>query len=157
MERGVIKLGATKEELLSATEVNTLQLDSLSVNTSSLLYFKALVFCRTHHTHKRTKWSLLQIPPLLNTFHSLISTGKDACSVRAGKEDYKCRIFYYLALKAQYAATVIISTAVLFYKIVKDDETAEPDSEPTLSLVMEGSARCSMGLNLDKSLSPLCH
>lgn len=51
----------------------------------------------------------------------------------AEKEDYKCRVFYYLALKAQYAATVIISTAVLFYKIVKDDETAPPESELALS------------------------
>lgn len=32
-------------------------------------------------------------------------------------------------LKAQCAATVIISTAVLFYKTVKDDETALPDSD----------------------------
>lgn len=64
--------------------------------------------------------------------------------MRAGKEDYKCRVFYYLALKAQYAATVIISTAALFYKIVKDDETALPESELELSLVMEGSARCSI-------------
>lgn len=61
-------------------------------------------------------------PPL---FRSLVSTAR--CQLReswGGKEDYKCRIFYYLALRAQYAATVIISTAVLFYKIVKDDETA---------------------------------
>lgn len=33
MEKGVVKLGVTKEALLSGTEVNTLQLDSLSVNT----------------------------------------------------------------------------------------------------------------------------
>jgi len=63
--------------------------------------------------------------------------------VRAQKEDCKCRVFYYLALKAQCAATVIISTAVLFYKIVKNDETALAESELTLSLVMEGSVRCS--------------
>lgn len=64
--------------------------------------------------------------------------------MRAEKEDYKCRVFYYLALKAQYAATIIISTTVLFYKIVKDDETALPGSEHALSLVMEASVRCSI-------------
>lgn len=70
-------------------------------------------------------WDLsCKIPFLLSTFHSLVSTGKDGGFVRAQKEDCKCRVFYYLALKAQCAATVIISTAVLFYKIVKDDETA---------------------------------
>lgn len=57
-------------------------------------------------------------------FHSLVSTARCRLRESWGKEDYKCRIFYYLALRAQYAATVIISTAVLFYKIVKDDETA---------------------------------
>ncbi len=80
----------------------------------------------------------------LSIFQSLVSTGKDGSFVRAGEEDYKCRVFYYLALKAQYAATVIISTTVLFYKIVKNDETAPPESELELSLVMEGSARCSI-------------
>lgn len=70
-------------------------------------------------------WDLsCKIPFLLSTFHSLVSTGKDEGFVRAQKEDCKCRVFYYLALKALCAATVIISTAVLFYKIVKDDETA---------------------------------
>lgn len=87
-------------------------------------------------------WASLSLPA---TFHSLVSTGKDGGFERAGKpgkEDYKCWIFYYLALKAQYAATVIISTAALFYKIVKDDETALPATELALSLVIEGSARC---------------
>lgn len=83
-------------------------------------------------------------PSLLSTFHSLVSTSKGAGFVRTGKEDYKCRDFYYLALKAQYAATVIISTAVLFYKIVKDDETAQLESKHALSLVMEESERCSI-------------
>lgn len=57
------------------------------------------------------------------------------------REDCKCRVFYYLALKAQYAATVIISTAVLFDKIVKDDETVEPVSDIPPCLVIEGSVR----------------
>lgn len=54
-------------------EVNTLELDSLSVNTSSLLYFYAFSWC----TRKHTKWRLLQIPALLSTFPSLVSAGKD--------------------------------------------------------------------------------
>lgn len=64
---------------------------------------------------------------------------KTAAFVRAEREDCKCRLFYYLALKARHAATVIISTAVLFYKIVKDDETALAEREYLLSPVLEGS------------------
>lgn len=146
MERGVIKLGVTKEKLLSRTEVNTLQLDSLSVNASKFTSLFTPVSRCTHHIHetheRRTRF--VQVSSLLATFHSLVSTGKDAGFVRAWKEDYKCRFFYYLALKAQYAATVIISTAVLFYKIVKDDETTLLESELALSLVTEGSARRSI-------------
>lgn len=151
MKRGVIKLGVTKEELLSITEVNTLHLDLLSVDTwtHTLLFYACHTAKRTHimytiHTNAQNggQGSPLQIPFLLSTFRSLVSTGKDTGFVRAGKEHYKCWVFYYLALKAQHTATIIISTAVLFYKIVKDDETALPESEIKPCLVMEG--KCEM-------------
>lgn len=75
----------------------------------------------------------------LSSFH-----WQSAGFVRAVKEDYKCRVFYYLVLKASYATTVIILTTVLFYKIIKDDETSLPESELAPSLFVEGSARCSL-------------
>lgn len=63
-----------------------------------------------------------------------------------------------------FAATVIISTAVLFYKIVKDDETEVPAIQLARSLVIQGSVRCfsfflpqSQGMSLKMSLSPLCY
>lgn len=80
-------------------------------------------------------------PFLLSTFLSLLSLGKGAGFVSVMKEDYKCEVFYYLALKAWYATTVIILTTVLFYKIIKDDETALPEST---ALFVEGSVRCSL-------------
>lgn len=80
----------------------------------------------------------------LSTLLSLPYAGKGAAFVSVQKQDYKCEVFYYLALKAWYAATVIILTTTLFYKIIKDDETALPESELALSLLLEGSARCSL-------------
>lgn len=100
---------------------------------------------------------------LFSTFHTLHSAGKGAGFVSVMKEDYKCEVFYYLALKAWNAATVIILTTVLFYKIIKDDETALPESELALSLFMEVSLRCSLffqetkGMNLKKCLNLFPH
>lgn len=98
-----------------------------------------------HNTHKHTRWwtGISPADPFFPPLHlppsCLYWQRRRLC-----EEHYKCRVFYYLALKAQYAATVIISTTVLFYKIVKDDEMALPESELEPSVVMEGRARCSI-------------
>lgn len=54
MERGVIKIGVTKEELLTGTEVNTFQLASLSVNTFNT-YRLLRPSLGTHHIQANTQ------------------------------------------------------------------------------------------------------
>lgn len=59
MERGVVKLGVTIEELLSVTEVNT-QLDSLSVNTTHTLFKFALLLHLSLDTQRKANTSHAQ-------------------------------------------------------------------------------------------------
>lgn len=131
------------------------QLHSLSSN--AWMHWSTVKFLYSKTTHRdgeswRQTNTKLQISSLSDRL--FYRKRRRLCQNR----DCKCRVFYYLVLKAQHAATVIISTAGLFCKIVIDDKTALAESEklycPLLWWGMLGVAGDRFDKAVFRTLSP---